>query len=595
VPTKWEPAQEGSVAADASSQCWDPHGPYVKSAVFNVMWNSDAQVAALLSGTIDHISDAIAPEYLDQLRACPDIALTFTPRLGFVSLLINCQRYPFSIPAFRRALAFAMDKREIAGIMKGELGFALDTPIPPSCAVWRNNATTPDFTTSDVPAARAELAAAGFVDRDSDGYVEAPNGTSFAFHLEHSTIPPETEAALQAAKRHWDEAGLPVELVPTDCCSLIGRLETLPRDYDGAWLGYTLSEPLPLDLKVFHSKEISNPYGNLLNWANASYDACMDAMMNATSYEEAITAAHAAQQVIVENCPMIVVYSNYEVNAHRTDKFEGWVVSPGYGTGPQNPWNPRKVRLVQGQPDRDPRTGLGGTLATAISQDIDTQNPLTTCTPYGEWILKQVYTSLTGDTDPRDHSVMNCSGLATAWTTRDLPQGREFTFTLVDNATWHDGTPVTSEDIAFSYNYIKNHSIPTYYYILGYLNACAVIDATHVSIITNSKSYWAFQAISNWVILPKHIWEGILDPICFTNPDPVGCGPFKWGSRVEDETLRLDRWELYHYRIAESEPPPPPVPLLVYLIVGGVTVVAVVLVGSIWYWRRQPQPKPLRG
>ncbi|HAV08616.1 MAG TPA: peptide ABC transporter substrate-binding protein, partial [Rhodobacteraceae bacterium] len=38
--------------------------------------------------------------------------------------------------------------------------------------------------------------------------------------------------------------------------------------------------------------------------------------------------------------------------------------------------------------------------------------------------------------------------LAKSWETSE--DGRTITFRMVDNATFHDGTPVTSEDVAFS-------------------------------------------------------------------------------------------------------------------------------------------------
>jgi ABC-type transport system substrate-binding protein len=41
-------------------------------------------------------------------------------------------------------------------------------------------------------------------------------------------------------------------------------------------------------------------------------------------------------------------------------------------------------------------------------------------------------------------------GLATAWT--QSPDGLTWTFTIRDDATWHDGTPLTANDIAYTYN-----------------------------------------------------------------------------------------------------------------------------------------------
>ncbi len=48
--------------------------------------------------------------------------------------------------------------------------------------------------------------------------------------------------------------------------------------------------------------------------------------------------------------------------------------------------------------------------------------------------------------------------LAYKWETRD---GKTWTFYLVKNATWHDGKPVTSEDIKFTIEYLIE-KIPIY-------------------------------------------------------------------------------------------------------------------------------------
>ena len=76
-----------------------------------------------------------------------------------------------------------------------------------------------------------------------------------------------------------------------------------------------------------------------------------------------------------------------------------------------------------------------------------------------------------------------------------------------------------------------------------------ILDPYHISIYSNGKSYWAFDALGDWLILPKHTWEGIINPFSFLNPLPIGCGPFKWNHRIEGDYVELDRWEHYHRRL----------------------------------------------
>jgi len=415
--------------------------------------------------------------------------------------------------------------------------------------------------------------------------VEAPNGQDFEFEIMYAAEAPQWTAAMMSQKEY---SGIPVKLSAIAFNTLLDRVYTIPRDYDGACYAYGLSNPLPTHLQEWTTDNIANPEGNQMNWSNEDYDEQVEIMMTSSDFDEVLDAALEAQDIFVSECPMIVWYSNWEVNAHRIDRFEGWVVSPGHGTGPMNHWNPRKVRLKEGQPERDPVTGCGGVLRTIIAAEMDSQNPLTSTSVYGNYPLSQIYCSLTGETDPRNHEVTKRSGLAYDWTREELDYGLNFTFHIFPNATWHDGEPVTAEDVEFSYNYIKNNSIPTYAVAIPYLNSCRAIDDYTVEIITNGKSYWAFEQIRGWTILPKHIWEGIISPVTFTNPTPIGCGPFKWYRRIEGEYVELRFWEKYHYGIlGHYRAPTPPPPILPVYIGVGVLVIVVVLIGSIWYLRKK--------
>lgn len=161
APTGVEPVSTG---VSRQGDGWTAAGPYIDRVIFQVITGPDVQVAALIAGDIDCLADNVEASYIDELSANPNIEVTQTERLGFGFMAINCQRYPWTFPEFRRALAFAADKYEVATIMWEGLGFALDIPVPASCGVWHNDATTPDYKDPQVAAAVAELASAGFVD-----------------------------------------------------------------------------------------------------------------------------------------------------------------------------------------------------------------------------------------------------------------------------------------------------------------------------------------------------------------------------------------------------------------------------------------------
>ena len=115
--------------------------------------------------------------------------------------------------------------------------------------------------------------------------------------------------------------------------------------------------------------------------------------------------------------------------------------------------------------------------------------------------------------------------LAKSWETS--ADGLTITFKLVDNATFHDGKPVTSEDVAFSIMTIKeNHPFQS---MFAPVEAVETPDA-HTAVFKLSKPHPALMlALSPALapVLPKHVYGDGQDPKSHpANSAPVGSGPF---------------------------------------------------------------------
>ena len=90
--------------------------------------------------------------------------------------LVDGRPNPLSDPAVRRALAMAIDKQQIVDLVLRTGEEVAESLIPPDSIVGYE---TPDGLRFDPEAARAELASAGWQDRDGDGYVENESGDRF--------------------------------------------------------------------------------------------------------------------------------------------------------------------------------------------------------------------------------------------------------------------------------------------------------------------------------------------------------------------------------------------------------------------------------
>lgn len=119
--------------------------------------------------------------------------------------------------------------------------------------------------------------------------------------------------------------------------------------------------------------------------------------------------------------------------------------------------------------------------------------------------------------------------LAKEWTYDEAENA--YTFLLQENAKWHDGTPVTAEDVAFTIDYVKSHQDP-FVTLVGPSGVTkAVVKDEHTVTLYLESLYAPFlnDIAASMTILPKHIWENVEDPMTFNSPEAViGNGPFKF-------------------------------------------------------------------
>ncbi len=119
--------------------------------------------------------------------------------------------------------------------------------------------------------------------------------------------------------------------------------------------------------------------------------------------------------------------------------------------------------------------------------------------------------------------------LAKRWEMNE--DGTSFTFFLHENALWHDGEPLTAEDVVFTFNYYKEHPPVSNSLTDGkkyIVTDTKAIDDHTVEITLNSYNNTYLSKIGSVLILPKHIWENVDDPTTFDgNGATVGSGPYK--------------------------------------------------------------------
>lgn len=118
---------------------------------------------------------------------------------------------------------------------------------------------------------------------------------------------------------------------------------------------------------------------------------------------------------------------------------------------------------------------------------------------------------------------------------------KTYTFTIRKNVKWQDGTPLTVEDILFTYNAIidKQYNSPWRVSFIGVkINK---IDEFHFQFILTDP-YAAFLELLTFGIMPAHLWAQIPPETAILaelNLKPVGSGPYSLLEITKDATTGI--------------------------------------------------------
>ncbi len=176
------------------------------------------------------------------------------------------------------------------------------------------------------------------------------------------------------------------------------------------------------------------------------------------------------------------------------------------------------------------------TLRIGWAGSPDTINPGTAVLTEAYTIFELVYDSMYQLELDGSYSLE----LATDVTVSD--DGTVWTFTIRDDAVWHDGEPLTAGDIAFSYNFYKNgEGFPYMTGYTGYFDTVeAPDDSTVVITLTDAIPNMESQLIYLYV-LPEHIWSQLEGSagVDFENTEMIGSGPFQLAEYEQNQFVRL--------------------------------------------------------
>lgn len=178
------------------------------------------------------------------------------------------------------------------------------------------------------------------------------------------------------------------------------------------------------------------------------------------------------------------------------------------------------------------------TLTIAITKDENTLAPFTYVSGTGLTANRLIYDTL---------MTTNSSDEIIPWMVEDdyeVVDFKEYTFTLKEGQKFHNGNPVTADDIKFSFKYPSGQNVS------GQRKQCDKIESVEV-IDKNTVKFVLKQADINYMrdgfcyirILDDAVYEGVEDATTVT--DSIGSGMYKLVEYKTGEYYKLEAVEDY--------------------------------------------------
>ncbi|MCC5961517.1 MAG: hypothetical protein JJU09_00160 [Rhodobacteraceae bacterium] len=310
----------------------------------------------------------------------------------------------------------------------------------------------------------------------------------------------------------WEELGVDVSVRPMEFSTLLDRFYS-EQDFDATILGWS-GRVDRLDPQFFlgtlDSRQAELGANNPGGYDNPDYDALYDAQGAEFDIDARQQIVQEMQDLYVPDAPVVVLFNRDEVVAYNNTTFENMNAMAGEAL--YSEWVPMEAQPL----------GERATLRIGGPQEPDNVNPLASTSVWG-WKWMRLYydrlVRLSPDVEP------------VPWAASSVDPVDDVTIdvTLREGMTFHDGEPLTAEDIVFTFNYYMDSD---YNYFDSYLAAIDSVEQTgDLSVrfnLSEPSAPFATITLSQIPILPQHLWEGIENPGDLT-PDEiptVGSGPF---------------------------------------------------------------------
>lgn len=334
--------------------------PKVDELLFENYKSADTMTADLKQGAIDAAIELPQAQY-PSVTATEGVTGLKGTHWRFHELGFNCYDSPDSMgnpvlldEKFRQALNWAIDRQKIVDVAffgQADVGSTLIVPYSPYH--WEPPADR--AYTYDPEVAKTQLDEAGYEDADGDGFRETKDGKPLSLRLFVTNDSPENQTAAKLIAGWFKDVGLKVTLRVVDAGVLLDaqynyKGDTYAPDYDMYIWFWTYDIDPEMMLGVPTPGQIEGWNDTL--WTNDEYTQLFTQQEQTIDVAERIPLVQRMQEIVWESSPYLIFAYPYQLEAYRSDKWQGVVPSPsnyeGYdGAAFYNYMNVDTYRLIE--------------------------------------------------------------------------------------------------------------------------------------------------------------------------------------------------------------------------------------------------------
>jgi peptide/nickel transport system substrate-binding protein len=346
---------------------------------------------------------------------------------------------------------------------------------------------------------------------------------------------PQAYQASQLIAQQWRQLGLDVDVKPLQRQAQTALI-WYTRDKWDATMWRMVGRPERADpdefvYSLFHSSSVDKGY-DFVGYKNPEYDKLAEKQRTQLDKEARRKTIFEAQEIINRDQPyLFLVHPKYPLAFNKAVFKEDTVVNQT-GVGIRNIWTFVAIQPIGAQKD----------LIINSNEALNACNPLYIGGAVDSWITDLIWDRLMR---------IGPDGTPQPWAAESVTWTDDTTLDIKIRAgmKWHDGKPVTVEDVIYSFVATAGDKAPMYKpFVTEIASMEKTGDLSFKMKLKNPNATFFTATLSKINLIPRHVWEPVLKDLegkpenaeQLKDVNRTGSGPFKIVRWVPNEEVVLE-------------------------------------------------------